>query len=175
MSRESRRIGLIGVRRARTPTLRVVGSHLNEPRGPLDAGAALIRLTTAVGERVLETRSESGTTALQLQVIRVAEEGATMTTIARALGSPKSTVTSVVDQLEAASLAVRVSDPDDRRRQIVRSTTAGSAQLRAFDAAIEGRIDDLLTILDPDRARRLAEMMAKLPGATVPLPLAGPR
>ena len=148
---------------------------MNEPRGSLDAGAALIRLTTAVGERVLEVRSESGMTALQLQVLRVAQDGATMSTLARELGVPKSTVTSVVDQLEAMKLAVRVGDKDDRRRQIVRSTTAGGARLRAFDAALANRIDGLLTNLSPDRALRVGELMAKLPGATVPLPLAGPR
>jgi DNA-binding MarR family transcriptional regulator len=148
---------------------------MNEPQRSLDAGAAIVRLTTAVGERVLQVRSESGMSALQLQVLRVAKDGATMTTLARELGAPKSTVTSVVDQLEAMELVVRVGDEDDRRRQIVRSTAAGSARLLAFDAALSGRIDGLLTILDPDRARRLRELMAKLPAATVPLPLAGPR
>ena len=147
---------------------------MDEPQGSLDAGAALIRLTTAVGERVLEVRSESGMSALQLQVLRVAADGATMSTLARELGAPKSTVTSVVDQLEAMNLAVRVSDHDDRRRQIVRSTAAGSARLLTFDAALASRIDGLLTSLHPDRARRLREMMAKLPEGTVPLPIAGP-
>ncbi len=148
---------------------------MTEPPMSLDAGAAIIRLATAVGERVLEVRSESGLTALQLQVLRVAQDGATMSALAVELAAPKSTVTSVVDQLEAMELAARVSDPDDRRRQIVRSTTAGRARLDRFDAVLEGRIDALLTNLTPDRARRLRELMAKLPGATVPLPLAGPR
>lgn len=148
---------------------------MTEPPMSLDAGAAIIRLATAVGERVLEVRSESGLTALQLQVLRVAQDGATMSALTVELAAPKSTVTSVVDQLEAMELAARVSDPDDRRRQIVRSTTAGRARLDRFDAVLEGRIDALLTNLTPDRARRLRELMAKLPGATVPLPLAGPR
>jgi DNA-binding MarR family transcriptional regulator len=148
---------------------------MNEPQRPLDAGAAVIRLATAVGERVLEVRSDFGMSALQLQVLRVAKDGATMSTLARELGAPKSTVTSVVDQLEAMDLAVRVSDHDDRRRQIVRNTTAGSTRLRGFDAAVADRIDGLLTNLSPDRARRLRELMAKLPEATVPFPLAGSR
>jgi DNA-binding MarR family transcriptional regulator len=148
---------------------------VSELHTPLDAGAAVIRLATAVGERVLEVRSVSGMSALQLQVLRVASDGATMSTLARELNAPKSTVTSVVDQLEAMDLAVRVSDHNDRRRQIVRSTTAGSARLRTFDAALARRIDGMLSSLSPDRARRLREMMAKLPGATVPLPLGVPR
>jgi DNA-binding MarR family transcriptional regulator len=147
---------------------------VKEPHGSLGAGAAIIRLTTAVGENVLAVRSTSGVSARQLQVLRVARDGATMSTLARELGVPKSTVTSVVDQLEAMKLAVRASDPDDRRRQIVRSTTTGSARLGTFDAALADRIDGLLVNLSPDRARRLGEIMAKLPGSTVPLPLAGP-
>jgi DNA-binding MarR family transcriptional regulator len=148
---------------------------MNEPQGSLDAGAAMIRLTTAVGERALEVRSESGMSALQLQVLRIATDGATMSTLARDLGAPKSTVTSVVDQLEALDLAVRISDHGDRRRQIVRSTAVGNARLLAFDATLAARIDGLLTFLSPDRARRLRDLMAKLPDATVPLPLAEPR
>ncbi len=148
---------------------------MSEARAPLAAGAALIRLSTAVGERVLEVRAASGLSALQLQVLRLAAEGADMSALARGLGAPKSTVTSVVDQLEAAGLALRAGDDEDRRRQIVRSTAAGAARLGEFDAALAARVDGLLATLGPTRARRLRELMTKLPDATVPLPLAGPR
>jgi DNA-binding MarR family transcriptional regulator len=146
----------------------------NSP-GPLGAGAGLIRLTTAVGERVLEVRAASGLTALQLQVLRVAADGASMTALARALGAPKTTVTSVIDQLEAVGLVMRTEDGADRRRQIVRNTAAGVTVLAEFDRALSERVDELVTNLSPGRARRLRELMAKLPDATVPLPLAGPR
>jgi DNA-binding MarR family transcriptional regulator len=146
---------------------------MNDSPIALDVGAAVIRLTTAVGERVLEERDASGMSARQLQVLRVAANGASMTTLAEVLRAPKSTVTSVIDQLEALGLAARASDADDRRRQIVRSTAAGNARLREFDLALAGRIDGLLSNLSPDRASRLRELMAKLPNATVPIPLAG--
>jgi DNA-binding MarR family transcriptional regulator len=146
----------------------------NSP-GPLGAGAGVIRLTTAVGERVLEVRAASGLTALQLQVLRVAADGASMTALARALGAPKTTVTSVIDQLEAVGLVMRTEDEADRRRQIVRNTAAGVSGLSKFDRALSDRVDELVTNLSPDRARRLRELMAKLPDATVPLPLVGPR
>jgi DNA-binding MarR family transcriptional regulator len=148
---------------------------MSDSRGPLRAGAAVIRLTTAVGERVLEVRAASGLTALQLQVLRVAADGASMTGLARALGAPKTTVTSVIDQLEAMGLVVRTKDEADRRRKIVRNTAAGSRGLSEFDRALSDRIDELLTNLRPGRARRLRALMAKLPDATVPLPLVGPR
>jgi DNA-binding MarR family transcriptional regulator len=146
----------------------------DSPRA-LEAGAAVIRLATAVGERVLEVRAASGLTALQLQVLRVAMDGASMTTLARALGVPKTTVTSVIDQLETMGLAVRTKDEADRRSQIVRNTVMGNARLSEFDRVLRDRIDGMLTSLSPERARRLRELMAKLPDATAPLPLAGPR
>jgi DNA-binding MarR family transcriptional regulator len=146
---------------------------MNDSPNALDVGAAVIRLTTAVGERVLDEREASGMSARQLQVLRLAAEGASMTSLVQVLRAPKTTVTSVIDQLEALGLATRTSDADDRRRQIVRSTAAGNARLREFDLALAGRIDELLLNLSPDRARRLRELMAKLPDATVPIPLAG--
>jgi DNA-binding MarR family transcriptional regulator len=148
---------------------------VSDSTGALRVGAAVIRLTTAVGERVLEVRASSGLTGLQLQVLRVAAGGASMTALARALGTPKTTVTSVIDQLEATGLVLRTADEADRRRQIVRSTALGAARLSEFDRALSDRIDELLESLSPGRARRLSELMARLPDATVPLPLAGPR
>jgi DNA-binding MarR family transcriptional regulator len=148
---------------------------VSDSPGALAAGAAVIRLTTAVGERVLEVRSASGLTALQLQVLRVAANGASMTALAQVLGAPKTTVTSVIDQLETMGLVRRTEDEADRRRQIVRSSAAGVTRLAEFDRTLSDRIDGLLMSLSPGRARRLGELMAKLPDATVPLPLAGPR
>jgi DNA-binding MarR family transcriptional regulator len=141
----------------------------------LDVGAALTRLTTAVGERVLEVRAASGLSAIQLQVLRLATRGVTMSELAATLAAPKSTVTSVVNQLEESGLARRARDDRDRRRQIVRATPVGSARLRDFDDAVAQRVDEMLTDLDPARTRRLRDLMARLPDATVPLPLAGPR
>jgi DNA-binding MarR family transcriptional regulator len=148
---------------------------VSEALSALDVGAAIIRLSTAVGERVLEVREASGLSALQLQTLRVVADGANMSTLARALGAPKSTVTSVVDQLEAMGLAVRGTDDEDHRRQIVRSTAAGGAQLRDFDLALAGRIDRLLASLSPARAHRLRELMRRLPEPAAPMPLDGPR
>jgi DNA-binding MarR family transcriptional regulator len=145
---------------------------MSEAQPALEVGAAIIRLSTAVGERVLEVRAASGLSALQLQVLRITADGATMSTLARTLAVPKSTVTSVVDQLEAMGLAVRAADVDDRRRQIVSSTAAGAAKLRDFDSELAGRIDRLLANLSPARANRLRELMKRLPDATVPFPLA---
>jgi DNA-binding MarR family transcriptional regulator len=147
---------------------------VSEAQSTLEVGAAIIRLSTAVGERVLDVRA-SGLSALQLQVLRFTADGANMSTLAQVLGTPKSTVTSVVDQLEAKGLAARTADANDHRRQIVTRTATGSAKLRDFDLALAERIERLIANLRPARAYRLRELMRRLPEATAPLPLAGTR
>jgi DNA-binding MarR family transcriptional regulator len=138
---------------------------------PLSATAAIIRVSTAVGERVLGARATSGLSPRQLQVMRLAARGARVNTLAERLGTPKSTMTSVLDQLEDAGLARRTTDHDDRRGQVVTTTPGGMIALRNFDRAIEARLADLLKGLDETKSRRLRELLAKLPNATQPVPL----
>lgn len=148
---------------------------MNEARPPLRTGPALIRLSTAVGERFLEVRAASGLSVLQLQVLRLAANGVLMSELSGRLGTPKSTMTSAIDQLESMGLAARASDQEDRRRQVVRNTADGEARLREFDRALAVRIDDLLSSLSPAQARRLRELTGKLSSATALIPLAGLR
>jgi DNA-binding MarR family transcriptional regulator len=142
---------------------------------PLSASAAIIRISTAVGERVLEARAVSGLSPRQLQVMRLAARGVRINTLAERLGTPKSTMTSVLDQLEDAGLARRTTDQDDRRGQIITTSPGGMIALRNFDRAIEARLADLVTELDETKSSRLRELLAKLPDPTQPVPLAGPR
>jgi DNA-binding MarR family transcriptional regulator len=142
---------------------------------PLGASAAIIRMSTAVGERVLEVRAASGLSARALQVIRLAARGVRINALAERLGAPKSTMTSVLDQLEDAGLAIRTIDPDDHRGQVVTSTAGGMIALRNFDRAVESALADLVARLDETKSRRLRELLAKLPDSTQPVPLAGPR
>jgi DNA-binding MarR family transcriptional regulator len=142
---------------------------------PLSASAAIIRISTAVGERVLDVRAGSGLSARQLQVIRLAARGARINTLADRLGVPKSTMTSILDQLEEGGLATRTTDHDDRRGQVVTSTAGGLIALRNFDRSIETRLAELVSGLGEDKSRRLRELLAKLPDPKGPVPLTGPR
>ena len=147
---------------------------MTETATPLDLGAAITRLTTAVGERVLAVRAASGLSAVQLQVLRLAADEPTIATLTRILGTPKSTMTSVLNQLESSGLAERASDPGDRRRQVVHLTTRGRARLRAFDHALEAQVESMLNSLSSANTRRLEVLLTTLPSASVPIPLSGP-
>ncbi|MES2170300.1 MAG: MarR family transcriptional regulator [Actinomycetota bacterium] len=139
---------------------------------PLAAGAALIRVSTAVGERVLEARAESGCTALQLQALRVARLGPTMTGVATRLGVTKSTATSVIDQLVSAGLVVRKVDLRDRRRQAVWPTEEGDELLDRFDSRVRQSVHEIVDGLSARRRKRLRELLAGIPDPTGLLPLA---
>jgi DNA-binding MarR family transcriptional regulator len=134
-----------------------------------------VRFSTAVGERVLAARAASGLTARQLQALRLTPHGMRMNALALALKTPKSTMTSVIDQLESMGLAIRGSDDGDGRGQIVHSTPAGQRRLHEFDLALANRIDELVAYLSTDQALRLRELMRRLPSGMLPVPLAGPR
>ena len=137
----------------------------------LDPGPAMIRVATAVGEIILKARAATGATASQVQVLRLAANGAGMTDIASGMKWPKSTATSVVDQLVVAGLAARSTDERDGRRQVVSTTPAGAAILDEFDRSITGRVGELTRVLPIEHRRRLAVLLAKLPDPTRPLPL----
>jgi DNA-binding MarR family transcriptional regulator len=139
----------------------------------LEPGAALIRMTTTLGPRIQAARVRSGLTAPQLQTLRVVRlGGAAMGEVAARLGVPKSSATSVVDQLVDASLVRREPDPVDRRRQLVRPTRAGTRALDAFDAEVAGITEDLLAVLSPRRRTRLRQLLARLPDPVFPVPIA---
>jgi DNA-binding MarR family transcriptional regulator len=138
----------------------------------LPTGAALIRVSTAVGERVLEARAESGCTALQLQALRIAREGPSMTELVDRLGVRKSSATSVVDQLVSAGLVTRQVDTQDRRRQRVRPTAEGEELLDRFDARIRVRVHELVDGLSERQRKRLLGMLRDIPNPVGLLPLA---
>ena len=126
----------------------------------LPIGPAITRATTAIGERVLEVRTESGLGGTQLQVMRLGLDGISMNEIAERLHSPKSTITSVVDLLVAGGLVEREQDPSDRRRQIVTTSVEGRVIIARFDAVLAVRVGQLIDTLPLERKARLAELFA---------------
>ena len=139
---------------------------------PLPVGAALIRTATTVGEQVQAARADSGLSALQLQALRVCLDGPTMSGLAARLRLTKSTATSLIDQLAASGLVYRHPDPDDGRRQLVSPTAPGAEALRRFDAAVQRNVAHLFEAVPGDRRARLVELLARIPEAGRPIPLA---
>ena len=70
-------------------------------------------------------------------------------------------VTNIVDRLQADGLARRTPHPTDRRATLVEITEAGSARLEAATAAVTG-IDFGLTGLSSDEESALTDLLAKV-------------
>ena len=67
----------------------------------------------------------------------------------------------VLNELEAAGLAQRRRDPQDRRRHIVEVTDAGRTAFERGERAREAVEDDVLGALDLDERQTLRRLLAK--------------
>jgi len=67
----------------------------------------------------------------------------------------------VLNELEAAGLAQRRRDPQDRRRHIVEVTDAGRTAFERGERAREAVEDDVLGALDSDERQALRRLLAK--------------
>src|SRR5207302_3202943 len=78
----------------------------------------------------------------------LAEQGeASQATLGRRLWIDPSDLHAIVGELERDGLLARVRDPEDRRRNVVRLTTAGRAALKRLDALIDQAQRDFLSPL----------------------------
>ncbi len=89
-------------------------------------------------------------------------QGQRLTDIGAELLCVKSTITRLVDRLEADGLVLRTPDPDDRRAQRLLLTARGQTirdeAARLHHEAVERR----LGWLDPDEQRQLSALLEKL-------------
>lgn len=136
----------------------------------LGVGAAIIRVSTAIGASTAQSRHTSDLTAAQLQVLRLALPGCSVGFVVGRLATPKSTVTSVVDQLAASGLVSRAADPADRRRQIIAATPRGAKLLATFDADLADRVGMLASAVPSAQRARLSALLARLPDPIGPFP-----
>ncbi|MBI5669088.1 MAG: MarR family transcriptional regulator [Chloroflexi bacterium] len=74
----------------------------------------------------------------------------------------RSTITRLIDQMEAAGLVQRINDPQDRRAQRVALTAAGQTLLRQAYAAHEQSLAERLNTLDEADRQALLVLLHKL-------------
>lgn len=111
--------------------------------------------------RILETLKLAPLEFAVLQRLDVAQ-GRRLTDVGTELLCVKSTITRVVDRLEADGLVRRTPDPDDRRAQRLLLTTPGVSvrddAVRLHDDAIQGR----MSVLSLDEQLLLRDLLEKL-------------
>lgn len=96
-------------------------------------------------------------------VLKGAQEGEyTQIDLARAIGVDKTTMVTLLDELEAAGLAERRPAPDDRRKRVIAVTAAGKKKVREADGVVEQVRDDVLSALPREERDGFMHALAKL-------------
>lgn len=85
--------------------------------------------------------------------------------IAHRLGVDRTTMVSLVDDLEGRGLVVRRPDPTDRRRNVLEITAAGDDALRRGTAASDEAERRLLSGLGESEAETLRDLLRRLVGS----------
>jgi DNA-binding MarR family transcriptional regulator len=87
---------------------------------------------------------------------------ASQTDLARRGNLDRSDVVAAVNELAAAGYVERTADPDDRRRNVVRLTRAGSRQLQRMDRALARVQNELLEPLSVEERQALTRLLTRL-------------
>lgn len=80
----------------------------------------------------------------------------------RRLGVDRTTMVSLIDDLESRGLVARKPDANDRRRNLIELTGEGRKALRRGKRASDAAEADLLAGLDEDDAAKLRELLASI-------------
>jgi DNA-binding MarR family transcriptional regulator len=144
-----------------------MGSRLTTPasraareRACLDVARRLAALTRGGGSPWLELELPMG----QVKAIMALSslEPLSVGRLARRLGIAEPSASLLVDRLQAQSLAVRSTDPADRRRTLVELTDEARALVARLREVRDERLLELLGVLDDDNLRALQQGMQAL-------------
>jgi DNA-binding MarR family transcriptional regulator len=108
------------------------GPRARPPRELLASPTYLLKHVAWAMKDQLAAFESGGLNAMHFAVLALLDEGAreTQATIADAIGVDRSYLVGVLDELEEGGLVERRRDPGDRRRHLVKLTSAGSEALK---------------------------------------------
>jgi DNA-binding MarR family transcriptional regulator len=137
------------------------------------AGQFFFRLWRATHTRTADALATVGLTPALFALLNVigAREGAIQQELGSALGIDRSTMVSLVDQLEAAELARRRQSATDRRAREVEITPKGRRLLRRARGLISQVEDDVLAGLTEAERRELLTLLRRALDAAPAQPL----
>jgi DNA-binding MarR family transcriptional regulator len=87
---------------------------------------------------------------------------ASQAALGRRTGIDRSDVVASLNELAGPGLIKRVPDPDDRRRNIISITPAGTKQLRKLDKVVAGIQEKLLAPLSPADRTQFIRLLTRL-------------
>ena len=127
------------------------------------AGQFFFRLWRATHTRTAEALGTIGLTPALFALLNVigARQGAIQQELGSALGVDRSTMVSLIDQLESAGLATRRPSAKDRRAREIGITTKGRRLLERARGLISGVEDQVLAGLTADERRELLALLRR--------------
>ena len=127
------------------------------------AGQLFFRLWRTTHTRTAEVLGSVGLTPALLALLNVigAREGAIQQELGSALGIDRSTMVSLIDQLESAGLARRQPSPTDRRAREIAITPKGRRLLQRARRLISQVEDEVLAGLTAEERRELLALLRR--------------
>jgi DNA-binding MarR family transcriptional regulator len=126
-------------------------------------GQLFFRLWRASHVRAADVLATVGLTPALFALLNVvgAREGAIQQELGSALGVDRSTMVSLIDQLESAGLAKRRPSPTDRRAREIAITPKGRRLLERARRMISETEDEVLAGLDPGERGELLSLLRR--------------
>jgi len=127
------------------------------------AGQLLFRLWRASHVRAADALGSVGLTPALFALLNVigAREGAIQQELGSALGIDRSTMVSLIDQLESAGLAKRRPSATDRRAREIATTPKGRRLLQRSRQMILETVDEVLAGLTADERGELLSLLRR--------------
>jgi MarR family transcriptional regulator, lower aerobic nicotinate degradation pathway regulator len=143
--------------------------HASAPSRIRDRPTWLISLSYARSHGLLNdgfAHSGSGLKSYHYRLLAALEEWgpSSQADLGRSTSVDRSDVVAVLSELERRGLIERKVDPENRRRNIVSITRAGSEKLRALDKVIDEVQERVLEPLSQTERRQLTKLLRKLVG-----------
>ena len=127
-------------------------------------GYNLRRAQAIVFDDFMRTMAESRVTPGQFGVLTMiqANPGISQSALARSIGTERSTMVAVIDELESRGLAERGVAHNDRRSHALRLTAKGETLSRALEPKVRRHEQRIARDLSPSEVRRLIELLRRL-------------
>lgn len=125
----------------------------------------LLQVIQLVKQRLHPIAEEHDLSVMQLSAFMVleADQMVPMSSLSNQLACDASSITGIVDRLEAKGLVERRDNPADRRQKMVALTESGAALQRKITAAVMALEDARLKpILSGDEQRELKRLLKKI-------------
>lgn len=124
----------------------------------------LVQMTLRLRLRGVDLESSTGLSGRELDLVALlGSSGPTsVKSLVAELGLPRSTMTAIVDRLEARGLIKRLPNPKDRRSVILEATPSASQALLRYRDGMLGFVQHLRTILHQDEQEQLTHLIRKI-------------